>query len=728
MLSYKKENIKYMKNVSKASISQPSALIACEDHFSSVPTESPVIPRTPDPYKRGHRSRSSVIASISHSNIFKSFKHDPSPSDSPNLNEPRTPYASTSTAQLSTQRSKQSFSSVSSQQSASTGKRKPFSDMRKSIMSMSPSSNLFRSSNSNLSSRKSFLGMSSFSFPTNSGSEVPNSVEKTMISLPTPIETSREKLKNKLRASTSLLSLTRSDMHGSLAVAVPVEQHNLSQMEKLLSLCKTPTVMDFQSYIYRASTGGTISKLNEASYSEVFIQENTKLGYSKIYKIIPFGNEELDQSPIQDILQELGIAKLVMSLDGFVDILDVAVVRGKYPAYLLSMWDQYNDEYGSENYRPDSFSDSQLYCVIVQSNAGTDLERYELDSWTDAESVFWQTVVALAQAEERYQFEHRDLHWGNIVIADKADEELNTEDLMNKLTITESSGSPVSPNPSSPFASSFGYDPGMVEETRNLLLARSTLKITLIDYTLSRANSPDGVVIHTRMDQPEFFRGKGDYQFDIYRFMRSHVMSSNVSRSSSNAGIEDGAGSSNTPQLLTNSSSTSIIPTTPTTPISREIDGTGVDWSTFCPRTNVLWLHYLADKLINHKGLKYIATTRSGRIISKERYNTSSSSLREAYLNGDGANGTQGSSGGPITGGSDYKSTFEGDLLAEEARACKALETISRSIDPRKKRLGGGSSKKVGSNMTFQDFESANDVLKWGIKAKVFPAYSSVRN
>lgn len=704
MLSYKKEDLKYRRKVSKASISLPTGPASHEEHFADSPTASP----REQGFTKGHRSRNSVIASISPSAFFKPFKRNPSPTRT-NLGESRTPYASSSTTQLSTQRSKNSFTSQTSQSSQvshTASKKHSFANMRESFRSMSPSTNLFRSSNNNLSSRKSFLGIPSFNFQS-SGSSESTSYEKPMISLPTPVDTSREKLKNKLRASTSLLSLTRPDMNGS-AVAVPVEQHNLSQMEKLLHLCKTPAIMDFHAYIERAQSQGEISKLNEASYSEVFIQENENTGASKIFKIIPFGNEELHQSPIQDILQELNIAKLVMNLDGFVDILDVAVVKGQYPDHLLQLWDEYNDDYGSENYRPDTFSDNQLYCVIVQSNAGTDLERYELASWVDAESVFWQTVVALAEAEERYNFEHRDLHWGNIVISDKMDETTNTEDLMHKLTLTDS-GNPVTP--SSPSTISSTFDAGLVEETRKQLLANSTLKITLIDYTLSRANNPDGGVVHTRLDQPEFFRGKGDYQFDIYRFMRSHVMAShNLSRSSSvSSSYSHGDDNSLHPPR-------SPLPP-PSVNSSRELDGSGVDWSAFCPLTNVLWLHYVADKLVNHKDLQYVASGRSNRMAYRGT-NASCTSLHDTYLGSDDYSNSA---------GSDRKSTFEGDLMAEEVRACKSLETIHKAIDPRKKRLGGGSKKPYSMNMTFQDFHSANDVLKWGVKNKVLPSQSATR-
>ena len=89
----------------------------------------------------------------------------------------------------------------------------------------------------------------------NGGNDV-NPNDKPMISLPTPVDTSREKLKSKLRASTSLLSLTRLDRSiNNTVMAVPIEQYNLSQMEKLLNFCEIPTVLDFQAYLDRAADG-----------------------------------------------------------------------------------------------------------------------------------------------------------------------------------------------------------------------------------------------------------------------------------------------------------------------------------------------------------------------------------------------------------------------------------------------------------------------------------------
>lgn len=718
MLSYKKDKIKPRKNVTKASISLPTGLVDCENHFSVRPDASSSAhgsgsPRTPNSYQKGHRSRNSVITSISQSNLFKSFNGGKKDTNYPP--EPRTPQASASLHVPG--------------QSPSASKKHSFLDMRKNLMT-SPG-NIFRgsSNHNNLSSRKSFLGMPSFSFPNGSSSENTTS-QKTVISLPTPNETSREKLKNKLRASSSLLSLTRSDTMGSLAVAVPVEQHNHSQMEKLMSMCKISRIIEFTKYIYQIALEGEFRKINEASYSEVYIQEHPETGESKIYKIIPFGNEELNQAPIQDIIQELSITNLVMDLKGYADVLEVAVVKGKYPKHLMKVCNQFCHETGVSRIHPELFSDSQLYCIIVQKNAGVDLERYELGSWTDAESIFWQTVAALAEAEERYQFEHRDLHWGNIMVTDQM-EEINSGDLLHKLTTVASS------------------ELSLVDEMRSVLLSRSTLKVTLIDFTLSRASDPEGGVIHTRMDHPEFYRGKGDYRLDVYNTMRSAILQQNSVSSSASY-------NHNTSRSVSvNSNYSSVIngdeggnvnifsSSPPKSGSMASMDEQDLEWAAFCPKTNVMWLHYLVEKLLHQKGLEVITTAKNGKVVSRPtvsapttphmRDSPNFNTLEGAVASANTVVSTLGNvtvtapimtgatpaatSGSPID--SDRKSTFEGDLLADEARACRALEVIAKATDPR--RRGSSSGKKGG--IAFQELTSAQEVLKWGIKAKIFPAF-----
>lgn len=57
---------------------------------------------------------------------------------------------------------------------------------------------------------------------------------------------------------------------------------------------------------------------------------------------------------------------------------------------------------------PGVFPKSQAYALLVLPNGGPDLESYKFPlkvAWRQASSIFWQTVKALATAEESASFE-----------------------------------------------------------------------------------------------------------------------------------------------------------------------------------------------------------------------------------------------------------------------------------------------------------------------------------
>ncbi|WAR21286.1 HASP-like protein [Mya arenaria] len=136
----------------------------------------------------------------------------------------------------------------------------------------------------------------------------------------------------------------------------------------------------------------------------------------------------------------------------------------------------------------------------------------EFETISQGKSVLTQVAYALAVAEEKLQFEHRDLHWGNVLVRPTEDEVI-TFQLLGKTYEVPSMG----------------------------------VEASVIDFTLSRLTK-DGCTVFTDLSvDPALFEGKGDYQFDIYRLMK---------------------------------------------------EGNGNQWKKFEARSNVLWLHYLADKLI----------------------------------------------------------------------------------------------------------------------------------
>ncbi|KAI8911733.1 hypothetical protein EDD86DRAFT_203123 [Gorgonomyces haynaldii] len=261
-------------------------------------------------------------------------------------------------------------------------------------------------------------------------------------------------------------------------------------------------------------------KIGEASYSEVYLIDDEETPMA--VKVIPLGGQ--DQLSIVQALQEtkatLGASEIQANTqDGhfnFVRLLKSKIVKEKYPQQLLDLWDQYNQENESENEDPRSLKDNQLYLVLFLEFGGTDLEHTALLTTPKRlMSVFMQVILALAQGEEQIQFEHRDLHWGNILVENTAKR-------------------------------SIAYE--IMDETVTVKL--SGVQVKIIDFTLSRHGKED-IVFNDLSQDPELFEGpgmddpEGDLQFDVYRWMKDIVK----------------------------------------------------DWKSFQPKTNILWIEYLVDKL-----------------------------------------------------------------------------------------------------------------------------------
>lgn len=150
----------------------------------------------------------------------------------------------------------------------------------------------------------------------------------------------------------------------------------------------------------------------------------------------------------------------------------------------------------------DAFASNQIFALICMEHAGVDLESVKLASWSEAATVLWQVSSSLSQAEQNLRFEHRDLHWGNILVERRQiDQEQLDEDSYDELPSCLSSG------------------------PANILA-------TIIDFTLSRADvpksviSPDSDAVQTLsggFDDECMFTGEGDYQFECYRIMKRLV-------------------------------------------------------------------------------------------------------------------------------------------------------------------------------------------------------------
>jgi serine/threonine-protein kinase haspin len=322
---------------------------------------------------------------------------------------------------------------------------------------------------------------------------------------------------------------------------------------KVLKRCGQQEPLKFDE-VYSEANIQNCRKIGEGVYGEVFLYKNPD-GTSNVLKIIPIaGTVQFNGEPqksFEEILSEIVIAIELSNLrqqsertcrtNGFVEVKRVSCVQGKYPEYMMELWELYRDNAGTENDHPEIFDDQQIYIVFELANAGQDLEAFKFENAEQAYSALQQTAVALGVAEKCYQFEHRDLHWGNILLAPTTEKEFTY--LLAGKTIT---------------VPTYG------------------VKATIIDFTLSRMVYDGCCLYNDLANDADLFTASGDYQFDIYRMMKKRV---------------------------------------------------GNEWERYEPSTNVMWLHYVVDKMID--GARYRLTKSKTHKLAIGRMMT----LRDDMLN-----------------------------------------------------------------------------------------------
>ncbi|XP_051146488.1 serine/threonine-protein kinase haspin homolog [Andrographis paniculata] len=239
-----------------------------------------------------------------------------------------------------------------------------------------------------------------------------------------------------------------------------------------------------------------ITKVGEGTYGEAF-----KVG-DYVCKIVPFdGDLQVNgevQKKSEELLEEVVLSCTLNRLRGhegdiynacttFIQTIDLRVCQGSYDSALVSAWEEWDGKHSSENDHPKEFPSDQCYVMFVQEHGGRDLESFVLLNFDEARSLLVQVTSALAVAEAAYEFEHRDLHWGNILLSRKGSASL-------------------------PF----------ILEGKTLQIKSFGLVVSIIDFTLSRMNTGEDILFLDLSSDPELFEGpKGDKQADTYRKMRN---------------------------------------------------------------------------------------------------------------------------------------------------------------------------------------------------------------
>lgn len=284
-------------------------------------------------------------------------------------------------------------------------------------------------------------------------------------------------------------------------------------------------ITSFSSWSEQLSSHFQITKIAEASFSEVY-RLHLKAELSdfsvhdeSVFKVIPLRPPEItlpmdkrkrqaamkrqaNMSHPSAVSNEVKLLHRMSNIPGFTNFRDVRVVQGRPPKTFVEAFKDFNVQQKARmkdvSLLPDpakktSYANEQLWAIIEMQDAGYDLEQYiesgQCTSIWKIWDIFWQVTVTLAKGEEGAEFEHRDLHLGNICVREKSEELLD-------------------------------WDPKRKLNFENL-------ETTVIDYTISRARlSDDSVAYHDLAADNSLFEADGtvEYQYDIYRYMRGAVM------------------------------------------------------------------------------------------------------------------------------------------------------------------------------------------------------------
>ncbi|KAL3071922.1 hypothetical protein niasHT_039747 [Heterodera trifolii] len=285
-------------------------------------------------------------------------------------------------------------------------------------------------------------------------------------------------------------------------------------LDALLKFCHQDDVVLTWKSFEELSSFGTWSKIGEGAFGEVFkgLLENAFTAF----KVIPFAENEQQcrkevngdhLKPAKFIFNELFITNELTKLsedtgNGFVtpsftQLRITKVVKGHFPRKLLSAWDAYKKANPElvENDRPSKYADKgQHFLIIGLSYGGKSLESYEIQSGPECYAIFQQIALSLAIAEDVLEFEHRDLHAGNILV-----EQCPANEKIRYL-----------------------YRGEQIDVVSN------GVRASIIDFSISRMTKSGAFVFVDLCQNPGLFEQNGvskgcDYQYDVYKLMKAVV-------------------------------------------------------------------------------------------------------------------------------------------------------------------------------------------------------------
>lgn len=200
------------------------------------------------------------------------------------------------------------------------------------------------------------------------------------ISLPIPNQVSRDKIRTKLKNSTSLLSLNSS---------LPMNKkiYDETMLNNLLDLCTVKCVIEFDELdTNQYAHLETLSKNHSVQLSNKVWRATSTIDNSQtiICKKISLTNDDNNM-----IMRELNILNIISGTPGMPQILQCYILQD---------------------------ANEEKFLHIFLKDNGDPLSEIEVTSWSQCLKYFWQCVNILYVMETKFQFEHRNLTLNHILV------------------------------------------------------------------------------------------------------------------------------------------------------------------------------------------------------------------------------------------------------------------------------------------------------------------------
>ena len=271
-------------------------------------------------------------------------------------------------------------------------------------------------------------------------------------------------------------------------------------------------VEDFQKFCKGWEQEFKLTKIGQGSYATVLkMESHSAPGQYSVWKLMPLkpsqgpgSRPHHNQTLIKDAATEVKMLNAMSDTDGFVQFRSAYVVKGIVPDQIGKAHESWakkinpEDTWYETQLATEFPSKDQLWLLMEMTDAGQDLDwtfcviRSEpkwIFSVHETSDIFWGIAEALMRGEAQADFEHRDLHPGNICIKQRDE----------PVEVTTADGIP----------------------------RVSKREVTLIDYTQSRLTLGSGDVLATAIDESIFRQSDKDpvaqRQYDAYRAMREIV-------------------------------------------------------------------------------------------------------------------------------------------------------------------------------------------------------------